>query len=133
MRRNGLIAIGLDDDDELLAVDLSSGDRDVLLATHDGMAMHFSEKDVRPMGRPARGVKAITLAKGDEVVAMDIVEDDRTEVLIVTSQGVRKAHADRRLPPHLARRQRRQGVREGERDRPRRRPDLGRSPRTSCC
>jgi DNA gyrase subunit A len=90
VRRNGLIAIGLDDDDELLAVDLSTGERDVLLATHDGMAVHFSEKDVRPMGRPARGVKAITLAKGDEVVAMDIVEDDRTEVLIVTSQAYGK-------------------------------------------
>ncbi|HWT05330.1 MAG TPA: DNA gyrase subunit A [Xanthomonadales bacterium] len=90
VRRNGLIAIGLDDDDALLAVDLSSGERDVLLATHDGMAVHFSEKDVRPMGRPARGVKAITLAKGDEVVAMDIVEDDRTEVLIVTSQAYGK-------------------------------------------
>ncbi|HTD36177.1 MAG TPA: DNA gyrase subunit A, partial [Candidatus Limnocylindrales bacterium] len=90
VRRNGLIAIGLDEGDELLAVDLSSGDRDVLLATHDGMAVHFSERDVRPMGRPARGVKAITLAPGDEVVAMDIVEDDRTEVLIVTSQAYGK-------------------------------------------
>ncbi len=90
VRRNGLIAIGLDDGDDLLAVDLSSGDRDVLLATHDGMAVHFSEKDVRPMGRPARGVKAMSLAKGDEVVAMDIVEDDRTEVLIVTSHAFGK-------------------------------------------
>jgi DNA gyrase subunit A len=90
VRRNGLIAIGLDDGDELLAVDLSSGERDVLLATHDGMAVHFSEKDVRPMGRPARGVKAITLADGDEVVAMDIVEDDRSEVLIVTSHAFGK-------------------------------------------
>jgi DNA gyrase subunit A len=90
VRRNGLIAIGLDEGDDLLAVDLSSGDRDVLLATHDGMAVHFSERDVRPMGRPARGVKAITLSAGDEVVAMDIVEDDRTEVLIVTSQAYGK-------------------------------------------
>jgi len=90
VRRNGLIAIGLDEGDELLAVDLSTGDRDVLLATHDGMAVHFSERDVRPMGRPARGVKAITLAPGDEVVAMDIVEDDRSEVLIVTSQAYGK-------------------------------------------
>jgi DNA gyrase subunit A len=90
VRRNGLIAIGLDEGDELLAVDLSSGDRDVLLATHDGMAVHFSETDVRPMGRPARGVKAITLADGDEVVAMDIVEDDRNEVLIVTSHAFGK-------------------------------------------
>jgi DNA gyrase subunit A len=90
VRRNGLIAIGLDEGDELLAVDLSRGDRDVLLATHDGMAVHFSEKDVRPMGRPARGVKAMSLSRGDEIVAMDIVEDDRTEVLIVTSQAYGK-------------------------------------------
>jgi DNA gyrase subunit A len=90
VRRNGLIAIGLDDDDELLAVDLSRGDRDIILATHDGMAIHFNEKDVRPMGRPARGVKAMTLAKGDEVVAMDVVEDDRNEVLIVTSKAFGK-------------------------------------------
>jgi DNA gyrase subunit A len=85
VRRNGLNAIGLDDDDELLGVDLSNGTRDIILATHDGMAVHFNETDVRPMGRNARGVKAITLAPGDTVVAMDIVEDDRREVLIVTS------------------------------------------------
>jgi DNA gyrase subunit A len=90
VRRNGLIAIGLDDDDELLGVALSTGDRDIILATHDGMAVHFNEKGVRPMGRPARGVRAITLAPGDTVVAMDIVVDDRREVLIVTSQAFGK-------------------------------------------
>jgi len=90
VRRNGLIAIGLDEGDELLAVDLSRGDRDIILATHDGMAVHFNEKDVRPMGRPARGVKAMTLAAGDEIVAMDVVEDDRREVLIVTSHAFGK-------------------------------------------
>ncbi len=90
VRRNGLIAIGLDEGDDLLAVDLSSGDRDILLATHDGMAVHFNETDVRPMGRPARGVKAMTLAAGDEIVAMDVVEDDRREVLIVTSHAFGK-------------------------------------------
>ncbi len=90
VRRNGLIAIGLDEGDELLAVDLSSGDRDIILATHDGMAIHFNERDVRPMGRPARGVKAMTLAKGDEIVAMDVKEDERSEVLIVTSKAFGK-------------------------------------------
>jgi DNA gyrase subunit A len=90
VRRNGLIAIGLDEDDELLAVDLSDGTRDIILATHDGMAVHFNEKDVRPMGRPARGVRAMSLAPGDAVVAMDIVSDDRREVLIVTSQAFGK-------------------------------------------
>jgi DNA gyrase subunit A len=90
VRRNGLNAIGLDDNDELLGVNLSNGTRDIILATHDGMAVHFNETDVRPMGRNARGVKAITLAPGDTVVAMDVVEDDRREVLIVTSQAYGK-------------------------------------------
>jgi DNA gyrase subunit A len=90
VRRNGLIAIGLDDDDELLGVAISSGDRDIILATHDGMAVHFNEKGVRPMGRPARGVRAMSLAPGDSVVAMDIVDNDRREVLIVTSQAFGK-------------------------------------------
>jgi len=90
IRKNGLNAVGLDEDDELLAVDLSEGDDDIILGTKDGMAVHFSEKDVRPMGRNARGVRAITLAAGDSVVAMDVEEPDRREVLIVTSQAYGK-------------------------------------------
>ena len=85
VRRNGLNAIGLDDGDELLAVDLSNGTRDIILASEQGMAVHFNEKDVRPMGRNARGVKAMTLDKGDHVIAMDVVEDERREVLLVTT------------------------------------------------
>jgi DNA gyrase subunit A len=85
VRRNGLIAINLDEGDELLAVDLSDGSHDIILASTKGMAVHFNEKDVRPMGRVARGVKAMTLDKGDTVVAMDVVEDERREVLLVTS------------------------------------------------
>ena len=85
VRRNGLIAINLDPDDDLLAVDLSDGSRDIILASTRGMAVHFNEKDVRPMGRVARGVKAMTLENGDTVVAMDVVEDGRREVLLVTS------------------------------------------------
>jgi DNA gyrase subunit A len=85
VRRNGLIAINLDAGDELLAVDLSNGSRDIILASTRGMAVHFNEKDVRPMGRVARGVKAMTLDGGDTVVAMDVIEDERREVLLVTS------------------------------------------------
>ncbi len=85
VRRNGLNAINLDDGDELLAVDLSDGSRDVILGTVNGMAVHFNEKDVRPMGRNARGVKAMTLDKGDAIVAMDVLEDNRREVLLVTT------------------------------------------------
>ena len=85
VRRNGLNAIGLDEGDDLLAVDLSDGTRDVILGTVNGMAVHFNEKDVRPMGRNARGVKAMTLEKDDLIVAMDVVEDNRREVLLVTT------------------------------------------------
>jgi DNA gyrase subunit A len=90
VRRNGLNAISLDESDELLAVDLSDGSRNIILGTKDGMAVHFSEGDVRSMGRNARGVRAITLAPGDSVVAMDVEEDDRREVLLVTSRGFGK-------------------------------------------
>ncbi|MBV9149988.1 MAG: DNA gyrase subunit A [Candidatus Eremiobacteraeota bacterium] len=90
VRRNGLIAINLDSNDELLAVDLSDGSRDVILATRLGMAVHFNEKNVRPMGRPARGVRAMTLERGDSIVAMDVLEEQRKEVLIVTSQAFGK-------------------------------------------
>ncbi|MBV8331682.1 MAG: DNA gyrase subunit A [Candidatus Eremiobacteraeota bacterium] len=85
VRRNGLIAINLDEGDELLGVDLSDGSHDIILASTNGMAVHFNEKDVRPMGRPARGVKAMTLESGDTVVAMDVIDDQRREVLLVTS------------------------------------------------
>ena len=90
VRRNGLNAINLDDADELLAVDLSDGSRDIILASKLGMAVHFNERDVRPMGRNARGVRAMTLDKGDEIVAMDVLEEGRKEVLIVTSQAFGK-------------------------------------------
>ena len=90
VRRNGLIAINLDANDELLAVDLSDGSRDVILGTRLGMAVHFNEKDVRPMGRPARGVRAMTVERGDTIVAMDVLEEERKEVLIVTSQAFGK-------------------------------------------
>ena len=90
VRRSGLNAISLDEGDELLAVDLSSGERNIILATREGMATQFSETDVRSMGRNARGVRAITLAKDDLVVAMDVEETERREVFIVTSGGFGK-------------------------------------------
>ncbi|HZZ65883.1 MAG TPA: DNA gyrase C-terminal beta-propeller domain-containing protein, partial [Candidatus Baltobacteraceae bacterium] len=90
VRRNGLNAINLDEGDELLAVDLSDGTRDILLGTVQGMAVHFNETDVRPMGRNARGVKGMTLEKGDSVVAMDVMEDKRREVLLVTTKAFGK-------------------------------------------
>ena len=85
VRRNGLNAINLDEKDELLGVDLSNGSHDIVLGTRKGMAVHFNEKTVRSMGRNARGVKAMTLDKDDTIVAMDIIEEGRKEVLLVTS------------------------------------------------
>src|SRR5579871_1040908 len=85
VRRNGLNAINLDEGDELLAVDLSDGSHDIILGSTQGMAVHFNEKNVRPMGRQARGVKAMTLERGDTIVAMDVVGEGRREVLLVTS------------------------------------------------
>lgn len=90
VRRNGLNAINLDDGDELLAVDLATGTRDIILCTRAGMAVHFNEQNVRAMGRNARGVKAMTLESGDEIIAMDVIEDERKEVLLVTSQAFGK-------------------------------------------
>ena len=90
VRRNGLNAINLDEGDDLLAVDLSNGKHDIILASSAGMAVHFNEKDVRPMGRNARGVKAMTLDEDDTIVAMDVIEDERREVLLVTSKAFGK-------------------------------------------
>jgi len=104
IRRSGLNAADLDENDELLTVDLSNGTDTIILGTKDGMAVHFSEANVRPMGRNARGVRAITLAPGDSVVAMDVEESERTEVLIVTSQAFGK-----RTPLEQYRRTRRGG------------------------
>ncbi|MHB8463032.1 MAG: DNA gyrase C-terminal beta-propeller domain-containing protein, partial [Vulcanimicrobiaceae bacterium] len=64
--------------------------RDIILGTKAGMAVHFNEKTVRSMGRNARGVKAMTLDGGDEIVAMDVIEDERREVLLVTSKAFGK-------------------------------------------
>ena len=132
VRRNGLNAINLDEGDELLAVDLSERHaRHHSRARRRGMAVHFNEKDVRPMGRNARGVKAMTLDEGDTIVAMDVIEDERKEVLARHVAGLRKTHADRGLPPHLARRQGRQGVCARARGhRPGARPDPGRAGRS---
>ncbi len=90
VRRNGLNAINLDENDELLAVDLSDGSRDVILGTVAGMAVHFNERHVRPMGRNARGVRGMTLERGDAIVAMDVIEDQRREVLLVTTRAFGK-------------------------------------------
>jgi DNA gyrase subunit A len=87
-RAGGIIALGVEDDDALIEAVLTSGKDRVLLATREGMAIHFSEEDVRPMGRAAYGVKGVELETGDEVVALEVVSTGT--VLTVTGNGYGK-------------------------------------------
>lgn len=73
VRKSGIIAIKLEKDDSLKKVDKTTGEDDIILTTKQGVAIRFSEKDIRPMGRSAAGVKGIRLKKGDEVVGMDVI------------------------------------------------------------
>lgn len=93
IRRSGLIGIGLKDKDTLEWVGLSTGSDEVMLTTRSGQSIRFSEKDVRPMGRTAAGVRGISLRKDDEVVAMHLIQggkDKNHEVLIITKEGYGK-------------------------------------------
>ncbi len=87
VRKSGLIAINLDDGDELAWVRLTSGQEDLLVATKNGMAIRFHETDARPIGRTARGVRAISLEEGDEVVGMARIREGST-ILTVTEKGL---------------------------------------------
>ena len=89
IRNNGLIAISLREDDEVISVRLTTGEKDMIVGTSNGMLIRFHEQDVRSMGRNAAGVKAITLGEEDQVVGMEIVEDEM-DVLIVTKNGYGK-------------------------------------------
>ncbi|HKC74143.1 MAG TPA: DNA gyrase subunit A [Chloroflexota bacterium] len=89
VRRSGLIAIGLADDDELAWVQLSTGTEDLVLVTSDGRAIRFKQDDVRPMGRPAAGVRGIRLQAADRVVAMGLAHPGG-DLLIVTEEGYGK-------------------------------------------
>lgn len=88
-RKTGLIAISLDEDDDLIDVKLTNGDQHVILGTRDGLAISFPETDVRSMGRNAHGVRGIRLHAGDQVVGMDTVRKEG-EVLTVTAEGYGK-------------------------------------------
>ena len=97
----GIIAIGIDKEDELVAASCTDGNQIVFLATHNGMAIRFDEDDVRSMGRPAYGVRGMDLSKGDYIVGMAITpkvrkkakdggEDESSLILSVTEQGYGK-------------------------------------------
>jgi DNA gyrase subunit A len=89
IRRTGLIAIHLRDDDEVIGVKLTDGRRDIIMATRNGMSIRFNESDVRTMGRSATGVKGIQLSDADEVIGMDVIEEG-TQVLVATTRGYGK-------------------------------------------
>ncbi|WP_320939298.1 DNA gyrase subunit A [Lysinibacillus capsici] len=89
IRTNGLIAISLREDDDLISVRLTDGEKQVIIGTRDGMLVRFQEDDIRSMGRTAGGVRGIKLRDGDEVVGMEIVEPGQ-EILVVTEKGYGK-------------------------------------------
>lgn len=86
IRKNGIIAINLDEGDELCWVEITDGERNLIVATHDGMAICFKEEDARLIGRTARGVRAIQLAKGDYVVGFAVAVDNM-QLLTVSETG----------------------------------------------
>ena len=88
-RPSGIIALSVEDDDALIGAVLTSGQNEILLGSEGGMAIHFNEDDVRPMGRAAYGVKGIELDEGDRVVALEVVDAGGT-VLTVTENGFGK-------------------------------------------
>ena len=88
-RTTGLIAINLKDEDELIAIKQSTGSNNIIIVTKKGKCISFSEKDVRPMGRIASGVRAIKLDKDDEVVSMELVEPEQ-QLMVVTENGFGK-------------------------------------------
>jgi DNA gyrase subunit A len=92
IRKNGLNAINLKEDDEIVGVRITKGDDEVLFVTKDGYSIRFSEKDVRNMGRTTTGVKAITLRDGDVAVSMVIVKEEE-ELLIISEKGFGKRTA----------------------------------------
>ncbi len=89
IRSSGLRAIELVEDDVLIKVELTDNEQDLIIVTHDGMAIHFYEKDCRPMGRTTRGVRGIRLRAGDYVIGACITPKD-AELLVVTENGYGK-------------------------------------------
>lgn len=92
-RRDGLTAINLMEKDELISVERSNGNEEVVMVTKNGQAIKFSEKDCRPMGRATQGVRGMKLSKGDQVLAMMVSKDIHGDILILTENGFAKRTA----------------------------------------
>lgn len=100
IRTNGLIAIKLDEGDELRWIQRTSGEHDIIISTSAGQAVRFSEKDARPMGRSARGVRGVRLRPSDSVVGMDIVTHDDQVLLVISEKGFGKRTKAANFPSH---------------------------------
>jgi DNA gyrase subunit A len=91
IRSNGINAVNVDEGDELLDVIFTDGQKQIFIATHDGQAVRFNEKQVRPMGRAARGVRGVDLREGDYVVAVGAVSPEGSELMLsISEQGYGK-------------------------------------------
>ena len=90
MRKSGLIAINLEDDDTICTAKMTGGQDDVILFTRNGMSIRFSEQDARDLGRNTKGVRGIKLENNDYVIGMEVVSDENTSVLVLTEQGYGK-------------------------------------------
>lgn len=100
IRTNGLIAIKLDDGDELRWIKKTSGKNDVIVSTSAGQAVRFNEAEARPMGRTARGVRGVRLRPNDTVVGMDIVDNDANHLLVISEKGYGKITKVANFPSH---------------------------------
>ena len=99
-RSSGLIALTIDPDDELIDVNLTTGENDILLATRKGKAIRFNEGHVRPMGRQARGVTGIRMKSDDAVIGMEVISDPSKTLLTITSTGFGKRTPLAEYPVH---------------------------------
>jgi len=100
IRTNGMIAIKLDEGDELKWIQKTTGENDVIISTSAGQAIRFNEKDARPMGRSAMGVRGVRLRANDSVVGMDIVDNAENILLVISENGYGKMTKVSNFPSH---------------------------------
>ena len=100
IRTNGLIAIKLDDGDELRWIQRTTGSNDIVISTSAGQAVRFNETDARPMGRAARGVRGVRLRENDSVVGMDVITREDQILLVISEKGFGKRTKASNFPSH---------------------------------
>ncbi len=100
IRTNGLIAINLDEGDELKWIKSTTGKNDIIISTSAGQAVRFNEADVRPMGRSARGVRGVRLRPNDQVVGMDVINEGSQTLLVISQNGYGKMTKAANFPSH---------------------------------